>query len=126
LFFGTNLKFLNNAGTICTMIINSESNVGIGTTDPQYKLDVDGSIHTTDSITLDNAKAIIGKSTSGTSCNLLSLNDSDGLNVGYGIAHQGYNTYIDGNSLYFRYGASHTPGMTLNSSGAVGIGTINP
>lgn len=45
---------------------------------------------------------------------------SDGANAIFGV--KSYNTYIDGNNVYFRYGASNTNGLILNSSGNVTIG----
>ena len=51
---------------------------------------------------------------------------SNHLVLGYGSSEKGWPTYVDGNSTYFRYGTSHSVGMFLNSSGKVGIGTINP
>ena len=43
--------------------------------------------------------------------------------IGYGSSTNGYDTYIDGNNIYLRYGTSHANGLFLNSSGNVLIGT---
>ena len=46
--------------------------------------------------------------------------------IGGGTAKNGKPTYIDGNDIYFRYGTSMSMGMTVSSSGNVGIGTDSP
>ena len=48
---------------------------------------------------------------------------ADYINIGYGYAVRGKNTFIGGNNLYLRYGVSQNTGILLNSSGNVLIGT---
>ena len=45
---------------------------------------------------------------------------SDGANAIFGV--KSYNTFVDGNNVYFRYGSSNGKGLILNSSGNVTIG----
>lgn len=52
LIYGRSLYFGTSAGH--SMLINSSGYVGIGTTDPQYKLDVNGSAHFNGLITADS------------------------------------------------------------------------
>ena len=63
----------------------------------------------------------------GTARSVLHLDTSNNLGLGYGTAHAGYDTYIDGANIYFRYmiGTTHTIGMLMNSSGNVTIGSSN-
>lgn len=51
---------------------------------------------------------------------------SNHLVLGYGSSAKGWPTYVDGDSIYLRYGTSHSDGIFVNSSGNVGIGTTAP
>lgn len=42
--------------------------------------------------------------------------------IGYGSSANGYDTYVDGNNIYLRYGTSHANGLILNSSGNATFG----
>lgn len=68
------------------------------------------------------ANSILG----GDNLNILSHSASGYLDVGYGNATAGYSTYINGNSIHFRYSTAHNTGMFLSSNGNVGIGTVTP
>lgn len=48
------------------------------------------------------------------------------LILGYGSSANGYDTYLDGKTLYLRSGTAHNYVMTITSSGYVGIGTTSP
>ena len=77
---------------------------------------------------IDNNKFIYWKNNASSQTDVLTIgltSDND-LVIGYGEAALGYNTYLDGNNVYIRYGTSRTPGIVLNSSGNVGIGTSSP
>ena len=80
-------------------------NIGIGTTDPQYKLDVKGSVRTT----------------------YTRFTNNSGTNVGYvGAASGGEDIFLTSNtsSPIFIYNNNDTlSGITINSNGHVGIGT---
>ena len=43
--------------------------------------------------------------------------------LGATAAEKGYNTYVDGNNIYFRYGGGYSSAMLINSSGNVTIGS---
>ena len=109
-----------NASGTTNMRINSSGNVTIGASDlagTEAKLYVDGHI------TTSNNKSLYGKDTSGNLRQLLVLDNGNNFVLGYGASGAGYNTYLDGNNIYLRYGTSHTIGLILNSSGNVLIGT---
>ena len=80
----------------------------------------------TGNITMNNAVYLYGKNTGGTSYILAGLSGGNDFILGYGTAGAGYNSYLDGNNIYLRYGTSSTTGFCLNSSGNVGIGTSSP
>lgn len=85
---------------------------------------------------LANSRTIWGQSFDGTgnvSGGLLDINNQEFIyssgtwtRVGNGTAKAGLPTYIDGSTIYFRYGNTLSTGIILNSSGNVGIGTTNP
>lgn len=86
-------------------------------------LDVTGSISTSDAIYLNNAKYIQGKNTSSSNINLLGINASNQIIIGYGNTAALTNIY--GKALGFYYG-SRTQGMVLSSSGNLGVGVAAP
>jgi len=61
-----------------------------------------------------------------TNRDVLRLSSSNNLLIGYGTSAAGYYTHLYGNIIAFRYGTSRTVGMTLDSSGNLGIGTTSP
>lgn len=73
-----------------------------------------------------NYKAIKLADSGGTARGVLELTSSNNVHLGRLSTQAGYNTYINGNNIYFRYGSSSTVGMILNSSGNFGIGTDSP
>ena len=77
---------------------------------------------------VDNNKFIYWKNNANSPTDVLTmgLSSDNDLIIGYGEAALGYNTYLDGNNIYIRYGTSRTPGIVLNSSGNVGIRTSSP
>lgn len=116
--YGKEIYFAPN-GEVTKMLINSSGNVTIGGSDlagTSAKLYVDGHI------TTSNNKALFGKDTSGNLRQLLVLDNGNDFVLGYGASGAGYNTYLEGNNIYLRYGTSHTAGLILNSSGNVTIG----
>ena len=88
--------------------------------------DFDGTNNVNGSLVLNNNASIVWKDTGGTNRNAISLSNSDNFHLGYDTARAGYNTYLDGNKITFRYGTTPSDGMVLNSNGNVGIGTTNP
>ena len=110
--YGGYLSFwtrLTGAGNVERMRIDTAGNVGIGATNPGYKLDVSGSIRATGDVSsvsywLQNNQAIRNTVTA----------DSTG------------STYLDLSNVYFRTANNGTNLMTILSNGNVGIGTTNP
>ena len=109
------LEFYTNG--IQSMIINSYQNVGIGTSQPNYKLDVIGTVHISSTLNVENAVSlsnilnikgittlqsnlIIGGSNSiiGTLNVLDSISTSNLLNV-YGITTLQNNLYVNGSNV---------------------------
>lgn len=94
----------------------SSGNFGIGTTSPSSKLHVSGG-----PILIDNNQSISGLDTGKTIRTLLSFDNANQVNLAYGAAGAGYNTYINGNNIYIRYGTARNNGIILTSGGLVGI-----
>jgi hypothetical protein len=107
------LHFLNNTTTDNSdmtlsdskMMIDSSGNVGIGTTSPGYKLDVNGVINVSDNNPIRSGNQIMIRRTNST--NLLRIGSGDG-----------------NDATQFYAGGSEK--MRIDSSGNVGIGTTSP
>jgi hypothetical protein len=118
-----NLQFETN-GTIRMTITSSNGDVGIGTTSPAYKLDVNGTLRTTGNIIASNVISLIGAENNSAKIKagkFLSIAD-DGFVVGINytsdsIPFSGYNLMINGNT--YNNG-------NIVASGNAGIGTISP
>jgi hypothetical protein len=106
-------------------IYYNSGNVGIGTTTPQGKVDINAGA---------NSDILLGQDASNGNYNILSFNGTlaDALNIGIGGGGTGDNNlYLNtpsGGSVYFRVnGALGANGaMVVLSSGNVGIGTAKP
>lgn len=73
-----------------------------------------------------NQKAIYFNDTAGARQAALYMSNGNNLWLGYESAANGYNTYIAGKEVSFRYNGNSSVGIYLNSSGNVGIGTSSP
>lgn len=105
------------------MIINNSGNITIGSSDlasTNYKLYVNGAL------AMPNNTSIVQMSSDGVALHALYTTSSNNLNIGYSHAEKGYNTYINGNNIYFRCGTGISSGLILDSNGCVGIGTTSP
>lgn len=93
---------------------------GVGT------IDASGSITTNDNIYISNNKGVQIKDSGGTYQSTMYLASSNNLQIGNDTAAAGYATFINGNTITFRYSTSKTIGMVINASGNIGIGVTMP
>lgn len=86
---GYSNHYFQSNGTTRLAILGNSGNVGIGTTDPQYKLDVAGTGRFTGAVTMSNElflgnnMGIYFKNTSGTNALAMYVSPSNVLQVGY-------------------------------------------
>ncbi len=109
---GSTISFssgISNFSNPTVMFIDTGGNVGMGTTTPAEKLEIDGSIFL-----------------NSTSPSLWLVGNSDGTTNHLRLHHNSNDGYIqwNGGNLYFR--EDNTPRMIINSGGRVGIGSTNP
>ena len=128
---GTNLVLSTNYAE--RMRINSAGNVGIGTTSPSSKLDVNGEIRTSSNYIADNATlGSLSLRISGTETGRL-----DNYNGALRLInfHATSETAISGNAdislksignSNIKLSTANTERMRIDSNGNVGIGTTNP
>lgn len=87
---------------------------------------ISGNMTNVDHIYMNNSHTIYVKDTNGNNLDAFGLSNTNSLHIGYGLAAKGYNTYINGNEIYFRTSANNVERMRITSDGKVGIGTIAP
>ena len=87
---------------------------------------VSGDMTNVDHIYMNNSHTIYVKDTNGNNLDAFGLSNTNNLHIGYDLAAKGYNTYINGNEIYFRTSANNVERMRITSDGKVGIGTTAP
>ena len=110
-------------------VINNVGDVGVGTTTPNSKLEVNGNTNITGSLTvtgsinsydnitlLQNATYLQGKNSSNVTTRILGINSSNILYIGSVDAAIG--------SIFFNINGSNL--LQISSSGDVGLGKLNP
>jgi len=123
---GDNL--LMYAGGSERMRISSSGNVGIGTTSPGKKLDVNGDTILRGELVIDGDSSVNSRIKQTSSYLEIVGNNTDSADgarmwIGTGQTDQGF--YINALNHFFRDTSSNTK-MVINSSGNVGIGTTSP
>lgn len=103
----------NSSAPVEAIRIDASGNVGIGTTAPEYKLDVAGDI------AIDNGGAIVGKNTTGGDTQLLYWGAASG------VVYYGRNT-PGGSVTQHEFRTAGNTRLTIDNSGNVGIGTTSP
>lgn len=87
---------------------------------------ISGNMTNVDHIYMNNSHTIYVKDTNGNNLDSFGFSNTNNLHIGYDLAAKGYNTYINGNEIYFRTSANNVERMRITSDGKVGIGTIAP
>lgn len=87
---------------------------------------ISGNMTNVDHIYMNNSNTIYVKDTNGNNLDSFRFSNTNNLHIGYDLAAKGYNTYINGNEIYFRTSANNVERMRITSDGKVGIGTTAP
>lgn len=87
---------------------------------------ISGNMINVDHIYMNNSHTIYVKDTNGNNLDAFGFSNTNNLHIGYDLAAKGYNTYINGNEIYFRTSANNVERMRITSDGKVGIGTTAP
>jgi hypothetical protein len=123
-YFRSGLAFYTNNTSDATtdwserMRISMAGNVGIGTTGPAYKLEVNGNAQFEDYIRITNS--------GGAQRILFGNQDSNGANNPSVISGANGNTYIGGGNSWTTNGGTLDYTATFLNNGNVGIGTTSP
>lgn len=108
------------------LIGNSDTTTKLKNSIKLWGNDFDGSSDINGNIILPNGYTLLSKDSTGNARQLVALNSVNQFGLGYGTSIAGYDTNIYGNNVHIRYGTSGQTGITVTSSGFVGIGTVNP
>lgn len=112
--------------------------VGIGNSNPQYKLTIDGTLYASGAATfndiievgsvirMQNAKYIYGRTSDGTTHNILGLNASTNCLINYGANDRGSNAWIYGKDIRLVNVGGAKNGTLGFIDGMMGIGTSEP
>jgi hypothetical protein len=112
---GENLLLTNNASTI---FVGTAGNIGINTTDPNYSLDINGTIHGNNDLYLEG-KIIVGQDLSNYNSYIIDFNyNTDGNisnSIGFGFSGNTDLMTLDGNGNLVGITAVFTDGITTSS-----------
>lgn len=139
---GGELRIHNNLSEASKIVFTENGNVGIGTTNPSQKLDVNGNIALSDGNGLIEFKEGTSRKSyiSWGGRDLVIRNDESGGNININTVNDinldsGDDVILDANDdvfvealddIYFRTGSGNSNRMFINELGNVGIGTTNP
>jgi hypothetical protein len=132
--------YLSNSSTTNALLIariDTNNNylsgsLGIGTTSPAYKLDVNGTFHATGLTTLgnnllfSNGNGVYGTRTNGNTGEIISFASDNTVSINKGFFASGDWTKYYGTKHVWFYGITAVTGMFLDSTGYLGIGTTSP
>ena len=106
-----------SVGNLTATSIISSGNIGIGTTNPQYKLDVLGDINFTGTFYQNGSQFVASRWTTGTGDNIYRLSG----NVGIGTTNPTEKLQVNGN-INLNYGSSTTASsITWSTSGTANV-----
>lgn len=122
---GNTVTLQYGSSNTAALTVGDDGQVGIGTTAPAYKLDVQGSVYCT---TLTHANNVYQywRDSEGTAISIHSLSAANNFWLGYGLCPKGYQLRIGGGSIQFYSGTGRTSRMMIDSYGDVGIGVASP
>ena len=109
--------------TIATTESNVASATKLQTPRSIWGQSFDGSGDVSGNLSIPNGNSLRFALNNNVYTNVLAVDGSNNLLLGYGSSASGADTFIDGNNLYLRYGTSRSMGLILKSSGNVLIGT---
>lgn len=108
-------------GTTDVLTINNSGSVGIGTTTPDSKLNVHGTV------TIPNNSYYVMRDTAGAAAAYLYLDTSNVLRIQQSVSNGVTNMTVNGANGYFNFGVqSGSDLMRILGNGNVGIGTTSP
>ena len=103
--------------------IESTGNVGIGTTNPKHKLDVNGNIENRTGEFYSEANAFVFRNNGGAWTPI----NSRGINIGDWVNSTSYGEFITGSDYHMNFKIQGVSRLFIHkSNGNVGIGTNNP
>ena len=105
-----------NAAFSSRLLVNGAIDEGI------YALQVNGSAKITGNVVLNMGSSYAWRTEGGSEIYNIVTGTTGNFLLGNGGAELGYNTFVDGNFVFLRYGTQHGIGLVLNSSGNVTIG----